>query len=625
MVKTAVILAGGMGTRLREKTENLPKGFLKLDDKPIIEQSILKLLEAGIETIIIGTGHLSEAYEQLTTKYPQIHCVRNDKYSTTSSMYTLYNVRGHVSEDFLLLESDLIYEKQALDRLVQQKKPDVILASGFTNSNDEVFLEIDENQHLVNMSKNKHDLKSIDAELTGISKISHQAFLAMCNYAKTSFLENPLLDYESALIGISKQITLYVDKLDQLIWCEIDNESHLLRAKQFIYPMIKMKEKNFPSVKRNILLNPGPATTTDTVKFAQVVPDICPREEEFGEVMEMISIELTKLVADPTNYTTVLFGGSGTAAVESILSSVIGDEAVLIINNGSYGKRMCQIAEVYRLNYLEYKSSSHEAIDLIALEDYIQNASRKISHLCVVHNETTTGLLNDIEEIGRICGKYNILLIVDAMSSFAAIPINMDQMNISYLAASSNKNLQGMAGVGFVIARKRELEKTKVLQPRNFYLHLYSQFSYFFKTKQMRFTPPVQTLYALKQAIIEVQIEGVTRRYERYKKAWEVLIKGIERLGLTHLVRKEHHSCIITSIIEPNIDSYSFEDMHNYFYCQGFTIYPGKLDGQNTFRVANIGEITRADMEIFIKLLEQYLIKIGYCPERKEMNGISKT
>ncbi|MEH7331960.1 2-aminoethylphosphonate--pyruvate transaminase [Neobacillus drentensis] len=623
MVKTAVILAGGMGTRLREKTENLPKGFLKLDDKPIIEQSILKLLASGIETIIIGTGHLSEFYEQLTTKYPQIHCVRNDKYRTTGSMYTLYNVRGHVFEDFLLLESDLIYEKQALDRLVQQKKPDVILASGFTNSNDEVFLEIDENQHLVNMSKKRDDLKSIDAELTGISKISHQTFLAMCDYAKSSFIKNELLDYESALIGISKQIKLYVDKLDNLIWCEIDNETHLLRAKQFIYPMIKMKEKNFPPVKRNILLNPGPATTTDTVKFAQVVPDICPREEEFGEVMEIISTELTKLVADPTNYNAVLFGGSGTAAVESILSSVIGDEAVLIINNGSYGKRMCQIAEVYRMNYLEYKSSSHEEIDLIELEDYIQKATMKISHLCVVHNETTTGLLNDIGKIGRICGTYDIQLIVDAMSSFAAIPIDMEQMNISYLAASSNKNLQGMAGVSFVIANTADLGQIQHLKPRNLYLHLYSQYRHFLKTKQMQFTPPVQTLYALKQAIIEVIIEGVERRYERYTKTWEVLMKGIERLGLSHLVKKEHHSRIITAIVEPDNPSYRFEDMHDYFYYQGFTIYPGKIEGQNTFRVANIGEITCNDMEKFIYLLEQYLIKIGYCPERNEINGIS--
>ncbi len=307
------------------------------------------------------------------------------------------------------------------------------------------------------------------------------------------------------------------------------------------------------------------------------------------------------------------------------MSSVVGEEAVLIVNNGAYGKRMCQIAKAYGLNYIEYRSRPDEPLDLAAIEAMIQNSARKISHLAVVHNETTTGLLNDIESIGRLCKKYQIQMIVDAMSSFGAIPIDMEAMNISYLAASSNKNLQGMAGVAFVVAKKDHLEMTKHLRPRNFYLHLYSQYKYFLETKQMRFTPPVQTLYALKQAIIETRLEGIEKRYERYTKSWEVLINGITRLGLTHLVKKEHHSRIITAIMEPNIPSYDFQEMHNYFYRHGYTIYPGKLEGQNTFRVANIGDITYKDIEFFVSLLEQYLISIGYCTERKEIHGDSKT
>jgi 2-aminoethylphosphonate-pyruvate transaminase len=625
MIKTAVILAAGMGTRLGERTKNQPKGFLMLDEKPIVEQSICKLLEMGIEKIVIGTGYLAEVYERLATRYPQITCVRNDEYEKTGSMYTLYHLKDHISDDFLLLESDLIYEKKALDILINNKRPDVILASELTGSDDAVFIEADEYRFLRNMAKKENELNHIYAELVGITKISYPTFQAMCSFAEASFDDDLKLDYEHALVGISNQVNLYVHKLNNLAWCEIDNEHHLLRAERYIYPMIKAKEKNVPPVKRNILLNPGPATTTDTVKYAQVVPDICPREEEFGNVMQFISDELTKFVADPEHYTTVLFGGSGTAAVEAILSSVIGEEAVLIVNNGAYGKRMCQIAKAYGLNYIEYRSRPDEPLDLAAIEAMIQNSARKISHLAVVHNETTTGLLNDIESIGCLCKKYQIQMIVDAMSSFGAIPIDMEAMNISYLAASSNKNLQGMAGVAFVVAKKDHLEMTKHLRPRNFYLHLYSQYKYFLETKQMRFTPPVQTLYALKQAIIETRLEGIEKRYERYTKSWEVLINGITRLGLTHLVKKEHHSRIITAIMEPNIPSYDFQEMHDYFYRHGYTIYPGKLEGQNTFRVANIGDITYKDMELFVNLLEQYLISIGYCTERKEINGDSKT
>lgn len=365
-------------------------------------------------------------------------------------------------------------------------------------------------------------------------------------------------------------------------------------------------------VRRMILLNPGPATTTDSVKLAQIVPDMCPREPEFGQLMKYISSELTQLVADPNYYSTVLFGGSGTAAVESIISSVVDDSYVLIINNGAYGKRMCKIAAAYGLNYLEFKSPPDDAIDLYYLEKTIQKANQPISHLAVVHHETTTGLLNNIQAIGEICKRHQIDFIVDAMSSFGAIPIQMKEMNIGFLAASSNKNLQGMAGIAFVVAKTDKLENGKYKRPRNFYLNLYAQYRYFLENAQMRFTPPVQTLYALKQAIEELKHEGVQERYQRYTKSWETLITGITRLGLTHIVPKKHHSKIVTSIHEPDCQGYNFQEMHDYFYERDIIIYPGKLDGLNTFRIANIGDITYQDIETFLELLEVYLKNIDF-------------
>nr|WP_093273552.1 2-aminoethylphosphonate--pyruvate transaminase [Psychrobacillus sp. OK032] len=368
---------------------------------------------------------------------------------------------------------------------------------------------------------------------------------------------------------------------------------------------------NLRKIKRNILLNPGPGTTTDTVKYAQVVPDICPREDEFGHLMQFVSSELTSLVADIEQYTTILFGGSGTAAVESILSSVMNDGVIVIINNGAYGKRMCEIAEAYSLDWVEFLSPTDKPIQLDELQIFIQKFPRTVSYLAVVHNETTTGLLNDIETIGSICKENKITMMVDAMSSYAAIPIEMSKMNISYLAASSNKNLQGMAGVSFVVAKKGELEKEKKTKPINYYLNLYSQYKHFNETGQMRFTPPVQTIYALKQAILEVKEEGVKERYERYSLAWETLIAGISRLGLKHLVAAEHHSKIITAIVEPTCEAYDFDSMHDYLYANGITIYPGKLNYLNSFRVANIGDLTKDDIELFLTLLEKYLQSIG--------------
>jgi len=310
-------------------------------------------------------------------------------------------------------------------------------------------------------------------------------------------------------------------------------------------------------------------------------------------------------VANSDEYTTTLFGGSGTAVVEAALTSVVPhDKKVLIVNNGAYGKRMCQIAKTCDMNFIEYQSSPIEPIDMQKLEDTIKN-SKDISHLAVVHNETTTGLLNNLDEIGELAKKYNIELIVDAMSSYAAIPIDMKKQNISYLCASSNKNIQGMAGVGFVISNIEDLEKTKEINPRNFYLNLYAQYQNFIKSHQMRFTPPVQTLYALKQAIVEAKEEGIENRDKRYSKSWETLTNSLKEMGLKYLVDDEHHSKIITSIFIP--DGVDFNDMHDYFYERGFTIYPGKVEEFNTFRVANIGEIDYRDIERFLELLKGYL------------------
>ena len=372
-------------------------------------------------------------------------------------------------------------------------------------------------------------------------------------------------------------------------------------------------------IKRNILLNPGPATTSDTVKYAQVVPDICPREKEFGDVMEFVSRELTNFVGSNDKYTTILFGGSGTASVEAILSSVVNYGTVLIINNGAYGKRVCEMAEVYNLNYIEFKSSPIEEINLNELEDIIKTHNSEctgenkfpISHIAVIHHETTTGILNDIYLIGKVCEKYEIDMIVDAMSSFAGIPINMEEMNIKYLASSSNKCIQGMAGISFVIANKESLEKTKDIKPRNLYLNLYKQYIYFKDNYQMRFTPPVQVLYALKQAIIEAKEESIERRYERYKECCKILWEGLDKLKLKKLVNEKASSMILTSIVEPEIEGYSFDGLHDYLYNKGFTIYPGKVSSENTFRIANIGQIYPENMNKFIEILEEYFIGIA--------------
>ncbi len=363
-------------------------------------------------------------------------------------------------------------------------------------------------------------------------------------------------------------------------------------------------------MKRNILLNPGPATTTDTVKQAMVVPDICPREKEFGKVMEEVSKGLVRIAANEESYTAVLFGGSGTAGVEAVLTSVgtIGN-SILVVNNGAYGARMCQICEAYEIPYTEWKDSPMKELDFERLEQYLEEHHSEHAYIAMIHSETTTGIVNDIGRVGEMAKKYGLELIVDAMSSFAGIPIDMEKMNVTYLVSSSNKNIQGMAGVTFVICRKDALLSLKGTKPRNFYLNLYAQYEYFQKEYQMRFTPPVQTLYALRQAIAELEEETLEGRYARYRENWETLDRGLERLGFVRPLPANVQGPIITTVLEPEDESFSFEEMHDYLYARGFTIYPGKIGEQKTFRIANIGAIDKQDIEAFLACLEEYLTR----------------
>ena len=613
MIKEAVILAGGLGSRLKDKTKAMPKGFLEIGGTAIVEQSVQKLLAQGIEKIIIGTGHCSEYYNRLAQKYPAIVTVKNERYAETGSMGTLECCAPLVTGSFLLLESDLIYDSIGLFTLINDERKNLILASGATHSGDEVYLQADADMHLTGLSKKKQDLHSILGELVGITKLTKEVLNNMCAYAKDHHNDLPKMEYEHALLKIAETDTIAVKKIEYYVWREIDDEDHLAMAVNDIYPHI-VENESLRTVRREVLLNPGPATTTDSVKYAQVAADICPREKEFGNLMQWLCDEM-KLFAlapqtNPDEYETVMFGCSGTGADEVMVSSCVPDSGkLLVIDNGSYGARMAKIAQVYKIPMKVYKSSTYEPIDLEKLE--AEFASEKYTHLACVYHETTTGLLNPLHIICPMAKKYGMVTIVDAVSAYCGMPMDLKTLGIDFMASTSNKNIQGMAGVGFVICNKAELEKTKDYPMRNYYLNLYDQYAYFSKTHQTRFTPPVQTMYALRQAVLETKQETVQKRYERYTECWRILVAAVKKLGLEMLVKEEHQSHFITAILEPKKTQYSFDALHDFAAAHSFTIYPGKLGNIDTFRIANIGNIQPEEMRAFTIKLKQYMHGIG--------------
>lgn len=607
-------MAGGLGSRFGGRTKEMPKGFIEIDGVPMVERSVQKLIASGIEEIIIGTGHCSEYYDELAKKYHVIKTVRNDNYKNTSSMGTLEVCAPLVKGDCLLLESDLVYDSIGLFVLQNDARKNVILASGPTHSEDEVYLETDESGVLTGVSKNKNEIKNVAGELVGISKVSKTFLDRMVKFYDETRSENAKIDYEQVFKRIAKDDEnepIYVRKIEYYAWTEIDDESMLDRANKLIYPRIKENE-SLRNVRREVLLNPGPSTTTDSVKYSQVVADICPRELEFGNVMEKVAEDLTAFVAPTSEYATVMFGCSGTGADEAMVSSCVPpDGKLLVVDNGSYGARMAKIAKVYGIDMDVFKSSTYEPIDLAALE--AQMKSKKYTTFAVVYHETTTGLLNRLEKICPMAKKYGMTTICDIVSAYAGMPIDLPKLGIDFASATSNKHIGGMAGVGFVICKKDELLKQKDWPMRNYYLNLYDQYKYFLETKQTRFTPPVQTFYSLRQAIIETKVETIEKRFERFTECWKILVKSLKEIGLKMLVKEENQSHFITAILIPETPKYSFEKMHDYARSFGFTIYPGKLGNIDTFRIANMGDIRPEEMTRFTKILKEYMHSIGVC------------
>lgn len=368
-------------------------------------------------------------------------------------------------------------------------------------------------------------------------------------------------------------------------------------------------------IKRNVLLNPGPATTTDSVKLAQVVPDICPREKEFAGLMKGLRSDLLKVAHAPQDqYTTVLFCGSGTVNLDICINSLVPDgKKILVVNNGAYNTRAVEICQMYHIPHIDLKSSIFEQPDLNMVERTLKdNPDVAVVYCC--HHETGTGVLNPIREIGALAHKYGAIFVTDTTSSLGMIPVDVIKDNIDFCMASAQKGLMAMAGLSFIIGRTDIIKASKDYPTRSYYCNLYLQYEYFEKTGEMHFTPPVQTVYATIQALKEYFEVGEEAKFARHRRVYEAIRKGVTELGFETVIDPKIESGLVVSVKYPDNPNWDFDKVHDYCYERGFTIYPGKISTTNTFRLCSLGNIDVQDIEDFFivlkNALEHYNIKI---------------
>ena len=363
-----------------------------------------------------------------------------------------------------------------------------------------------------------------------------------------------------------------------------------------------------PIVKRNVLLNPGPSTTTDTVKMAQVVPDICPREKEFASLMKGLREDLVRIVhGDLEKYTSVLFCGSGTINIDVCINSLLPEGGkVLVVNNGAYSTRAVEICEFYGLPHIDLKFPVDQRPDLALVEETLKN-NPDIKLVHTTHNETGTGILNPIREIGALAHKYGAILTVDTTSTYAMRPINIEEDNIDFCMASAQKGLMAMTGLSFVVGNRAIIEKSKDYPKRSYYCNLFLQYDCFEKTGEMHFTPPVQTIYAALQGIKEYWAEGEEGKWSRHTRVFNAINEGLDKLGFKQVIKPEERAGLVSTAIYPDDPNWSFEKVHDYCYERGFTIYPGKISSTNTFRLCALGAIDVKDIEDFFAVFEEAL------------------
>jgi 2-aminoethylphosphonate-pyruvate transaminase len=342
-----------------------------------------------------------------------------------------------------------------------------------------------------------------------------------------------------------------------------------------------------------VLLTPGPLSTTPTVREA-MLQDWCTWDADYHVIVQGIRDRLVEVATTRSRdeYTSVLMQGSGTFCVEAVLGTVIpADGKVLILANGAYGERMALIAARLRIPHSVLRCEETERPDPGMLRRALAEDSL-VTHVAVVHCETTTGILNPLSEIARVMQESGRYFIVDAMSSFGGIPMDIGELGIDFLVSSANKCIQGVPGFGFVIARRQALERCGN-NARSLSLDLYDQWRTMEKDNgRWRFTSPTHVVRAFAQALQELETEGgVGARYARYCENHSELVSGMTGLGFRCLLERELQSPIITSFFEPSEPGYSFAEFYSQLKSRGFVIYPGKVSRADTFRIGTIGNV----------------------------------
>jgi 2-aminoethylphosphonate-pyruvate transaminase len=606
----AIILVAGINSRLKE-TIDIPKCLLKIGETTILERQINNLKKSGLrhEDIFVVSGYKHEMIKEVHNNFIfNENFVKFDNaYSVHLALTKLLNQNILVNnEEVIIFDGDLVNDEKLILEIVNNKNKNLLITKKIQYSTllkDEIIIP-DQNGKVIQLTipsfNNPLDQSYINANLftyIGIIKLSKD----VAEKLNESLSEQHKGWYTLPLPKLVKNYEFHHFPIDDNIkFCfDVDTKED--------YDHLQMISAQFnKNTKRYKMFTAGPVNVSDSVKQAMFYPEIGHRESEFSDLFLDIQKKLIKVYgANEKNYTTYVVGGSGTAAMESVISSTVHDNRkMLIISNGAFGERWEEICNIYNIGLNVIKYPWGEKINLQDIENKLMRDA-SIETVCLVFMETSTGMVNPVKDVGTICKNYGKIFVVDAVSGLCGDPLSVKESNIDFCVSNTNKGLAGLPAISFVCAKNSAIEKIKNIPPRNYYLNLMKHIKYA-KNAQTPTTPIIPMFYMLQTTLDEIFKEGVDKRIQRFKDNSSHLRAELLKLGFKFQLNESDMSNVMTNVLLPN--NYEYEEIHTALKNAGYIIYPGKGPLEDkVIHVANVGTLNKQDVDDFCQEISRII------------------
>jgi len=592
----AVILAAGPGERLAPVTKTLPKTLLPIGSETILSRLIRQLAVQGVTDVVVVIGYEGEAVREhvAASNLPcNVHFVENHEYKTTSTAYSTLLATSHVrGEAFYLLDGDVVAENTVMYQLGALEGNALLFEPKSIYSPEEMKVTSNE-RGVVYLSK-KIAPEHSKGEFVGIARICAEAspafFDALEKHAGSY--------YEVAINEIASEYDITLEAVESNSWIEIDFVTDYLEAVR----LFTGHEAAAP-VSEQVLLCPGPVMVSKRVKQAMLHADIGHRETEFIEILTRCRSKLNKAYGVTGNeYTNIIITGSGTSANESLMSTYGPGKKLLVLSNGEFGNRLIDLARCHDLSFTPLEFGWGNVMDLAQIEKLV--ATGNYDALYMVHHETSTGMLNPINQIGAMLVNYNVDFLVDAVSSLGAEALSVEEANITFCTASANKALASLPGLAFVCGKRAAFEALQGNRARTRYLDLYRHYEYEELQYQTPNTPAVSLFYPLEAALDELLEDTLEVRMDKCAYLSSLIRNRLKKLGMKFVIAEEDMSRVLTTVYYPEgIDVEGFHDwvkQNNYVIYRGKGPYLGKA-----FQIANIGHVRKEHVAAFLDMMEQ--------------------